>query len=276
MDPVVVAAALLSAFLHAAWNAAVKGSSDPRGAMAAQVVASGIIAAPLLAAVPLPGADVLPWLGASALFNLLAILTLLQGYSHGGFGFVYPLTRAVSPLLVTLLARILFGEKLSPTGIAGVILISAGVALFAAGRGQHRPAALAYALAAGAFSAAYAVCDAQGARLSPSVPGYAMAAMILNAVAYGAVHRLRGGSIGPALKANRGIAILGSGAAVLSYVLILWVWDRTPVAVGAALRDTSIVFGALIATAVLRERMTRVQIGAVIVVTLGACVLRFA
>ncbi|MCB5174831.1 DMT family transporter [Microvirga lenta] len=276
MDSVVVLAALLSAFLHAAWNAAVKASPDAQGAMAAVVVGSGLTAVPALAFLPWPSAAALPWLAASALFNLLAMLTLVQGYAHGGFGFVYPLARAVSPLLVTLFANVLVGESLSPTGIAGVALISAGVAFFAVGRGRHGPAAFAYALAAGLFSAAYAVCDAQGARLSPSVLGYALVLSIVNAVVFGTTFRLRGGSIRDALASNRAMAVFGAAAAILSYVLILWVWERAPIALGAALRDTSMVFGALIAVVVLRERMAPAQMGAVALVALGAGILRFA
>lgn len=277
MDGLVVAAALLSAFLHAAWNAAVKGSSDPRGAMAAQVVASGLVAAPLLAFLPLPPAAALPWLAGSGVFNLLAMLALANGYAHGGFGVVYPLARSVSPLLATLLARVLVGERLSATGYAGVALVSIGVALFASGHGRQRPAALGFALAAGVASAGYAVCDAQGSRLSPSTIGYGLTVSALNAVVFGLAHRPRGGGpIRATLAAHAGLATVGAGAATLSYLLILWVWGRTPIAVGAALRDTSIVFAAPIAVAVLKERLGRSRVVAIALVTVGAGVLRFA
>lgn len=278
MDGVVVAAALLSALLHAAWNAAVKAAADPRGAMAAQVVASGLAAVPLLLLLPLPPLGALPWLAGSAVCNLLVTLSLVRGYAHGGgFAFVYPVARAVSPVLVTLFAGLLLGERLGPAGYAGVALVAIGVALFAGGRGERQPAALLYALTAGAFSAAYAICDAQGARLSPSVVGYGLAVSALNAAVFGAVHRLRcGGLLRSTLAANAGLATFGAAAAMLSYLLILWVWGRTQIAVGAALRDTSIVFAALISVVVLKERMTRTRVAAVALVATGAAVLRFA
>lgn len=220
----------------------------------------------------------MPWLAGSVLFNLLAMLALVRGYAHGGgFGLVYPLARATSPLLVTLLASALVGEHLGATGLAGVVLVSGGVALFAAGDGRRLPAALASALAAGAFSAAYAVCDAQGARLSPSMLGYGFVISVVNAVTFGGIHRLRSGiPIVGALRSNVWVATLGTAAAILSYLLILWVWTRAPVAVGAALRDTSVVFGALIAAIVLKEGMTRRRAAAVALVAAGAGVLRFA
>lgn len=277
MDGIVVAAALLSAALHAAWNAAVKAAPDPQAAMAAQVVASGIISVPALLLLPPPSAEALPWLAASTSFNLLAMLAMVRGYtSGGGFGLVYPITRATSPLLVTLIAAILFDEHLGPAGLAGVALVSAGVAMFAAGDARSHPAALLAALAAGAFSAAYAVCDAQGARLSPSTLGYGFAMSAVNAAMFGTVHRLRGGI--PLLRALRRhivLASLGSSGAMVSYLLILWVWSQAPVAVGAALRDTSVVFGAIIAAVVLKERVTPRRAVAIGLVAIGAAALRF-
>ena len=278
MDGEVVAAALLSALLHAGWNAAVKAAADPRGAMAAQVVASGLAAVPLLLLVPLPPPEALPWLAGPAVCNLLVTLSLVRGYAHGGgFAFVYPVARAVSPVLVTLFAELLLGERLSGAGYAGVGLVSAGVALFAGGRDERQPAALLYALAAGVFSAAYAICDAQGVRWSSSVAGYGFAVSALNGAVFASAYRLRGGgSVRRALAAHAGVATLGAAAATASYLLILWVWDRAPVAVGAALRDTSIVFAALIAVVVLKERLTRPRVVAVALVAAGAGCLRFA
>jgi len=168
------------------------------------------------------------------------------------------------------------GERLSPVGLAGIALVSTGVALFAIGPGQHRPWAVGYALAAGACAAAYIVCDAQGARLSPSVPGYALVVAVVNAAAFGTLHGLRRGSVVQALRVHWGLATFGSVAAIASYMLILWVWSRAPIAVGAALRDTSIVFGALIAVAVLKERLGPRRLAAVAVIASGVAALRFA
>jgi drug/metabolite transporter (DMT)-like permease len=273
----IVIVALASALLHAAWNAGVKASKDSRGAMAAQVVASGIAAVPILAAVPLPSAAALPWLCGSALFNFLTVIALLRGYEQGGgFGFVYPLARAVSPLLVLLMANLVQGERVSALGIAGIALVSSGVALFASGEGKHRRAALVFALLAGAASAAYAICDANGARHSPSVLGYGLTVSVINAVVFGSFHKFRNGvSIGQALRTHLGMATIGAAAGTSSYLLILWVWSRAPVAIGAALRDTSVVFAALIA-ARLGEGLSPQRMGAIGLVAAGAAMIRFA
>ncbi|MBV8425670.1 MAG: hypothetical protein JOZ88_00355, partial [Hyphomicrobiales bacterium] len=238
IDSIAVGAALLSAFLHAAWNAAVKTSSDPQSAMAAQVVGSGLISLPLLMLVPLPSLASLPWLCGAASLNIVVLIALLRGYAHGGgFGFVYPLARATSPLLVLLLATLLQGEAVGVVGIAGIALVSFGIALFALSEGRRQPKALAYALLAGAASAAYAVCDANGARHSSSVLGYGLTASIVNACVFGTLHIVRHPvPLRQAVRSHLGVATLGTSAALLSYVLILWVYTRAPIAIGPALR----------------------------------------
>jgi drug/metabolite transporter (DMT)-like permease len=259
---IVIAAALLSAVLHAAWNAAVKASPDPAGAMAAQVVASGLIAVPLLMLLPLPSLAAVPWLAGSSLFGFLTLLSLLRGYA--------------SPLLVLLLAYATQGEAVGTVGILGIALVSFGIAGFAYGEGRRRPEAFAYAVLAGVTSAVYAVCDANGARHSPSVAGYGFTAALVNAVVFGTFHRMRNGiALAQALRSHWGMATLGAGAASLSYILILWVWSHAPVALGAALRDTSVVFAALIAVA-LGERLTPQRLAAILLVAAGACLIRLA
>ena len=274
---IVIAAALASAVLHACWNAAVKASADPQAAMAAQVIGSGMIALPLLAIVPVPSVAALPWLAGSVAFNVLTFLALLRGYAKGGgFGFVYPLARATSPLLVLLLAHTLQGETVSTLGIAGIVLVSCGVTSFACGEGRRNVGALVWALLAGMFSAGYAICDANGARTAPSVLGYGLAVSLVNAAVFGGMHRAHYRvSLLAMLRANWVVASFGACAATLSYFLILWVWSRSPIAIGAALRDTSLVFAALIATR-LGEKLTPLRVAAIALVTVGAATLRFA
>jgi drug/metabolite transporter (DMT)-like permease len=201
----------------------------------------------------------------------------LRGYeTGGGFGFVYPLARATSPLLVLLAASLMQGETVSRLGTAGIGLVSAGVAFFAYGEGRERKRALVFALLAGVFSAAYALCDANGARRSPSVLGYGLTMSLVNAVVFGSFHRFRNGvSIAQALRTHGAMATLGASAGTLSYLLILWVWSHAPIAIGSALRDTSVAFAALIA-ARLGEGLKAQRLFAIALVTAGACIIRFA
>jgi drug/metabolite transporter (DMT)-like permease len=71
-------------------------------------------------------------------------------------------------------------------------------------------------------------------------------------------------------------AVPNAVAAVLSYVLILWVWGAAPIAPAAALRDTSSAFAILIAIVWLKEPFTPMRLGAVLLSALAVPVLRFA
>ena len=127
MDSVLVGAALLSAALHAAWNAAVKSSARPPLAMTAQLLASAALAVPVLCWVGSPAPASWPWMALSTLLSMGAVATLLRAYEHGGFSVVYPTARASSVLLVLPLAAAVAGEWPRPLGLLGVMLVSAAV-----------------------------------------------------------------------------------------------------------------------------------------------------
>src|SRR5437763_6521941 len=111
MEAAHVVAALLSAALHAGWNAAVKASARPIEAMAAQMLMSAALVVPGLLWTGLPGAASWPWIAASTLMNIVTVSALLRAYELGGFGIVYPIVRAVSVLLVVPLAAWLAGDQ---------------------------------------------------------------------------------------------------------------------------------------------------------------------
>jgi len=273
-----VAAALLSALLHAGWNAAVKASARPTAAMAAQMLASALLAVPGLLWSDLPAPASWIWIGASTAMNLIAVSALLRAYELGGFGAVYPVVRAVSVLLVVPLAAALVGDRLGPMAILGVILIAAALALLARSARRDRVftlRALAWTALAGVATATYVICDGRGVRLAGSAWAYGFAVSITNAIAMAARHR-RIGTPWHLLKANAAIAAPAALAAMASYLLILWVWARAPIAPASALRDTSAVFAILIAVGWLREPFTPSRIFAVLMAAAAVPLLRLA
>jgi drug/metabolite transporter (DMT)-like permease len=98
----------------------------------------------------------------------------------------------------------------------------------------------------------------------------------VNACVFGTLHMMRHPvPLRQALRSHLRVATIGTSAALLSYILILWVWTQAPIAIGAALRDTSVVFAALIA-AWLGEGLSPRRAGAIALATAGACLIRFA
>jgi drug/metabolite transporter (DMT)-like permease len=278
MDVTHVAVALLSAMLHAGWNATVKASARPTEAMAAQMLMSAVLVLPGLFWSGLPAQASWFWIAASTLLNTVTITALLRAYALGGFGIVYPLVRAVSVLLVMPLAASLAGDRLGWAAIAGVGLVSVSLGLLGIGAGRDRAfpaAALAWTLVAGGATAAYVMCDAQGVRQAGSPWAYGFAASVTNAVAM-CWRQRRIGTPWYLLAANWTIALPTAVASVASYLAILWVWSQAPIAPAAALRDTSAVFAILIAVVWLKEPFTWGRILAVLLAASAVPLLRLA
>lgn len=279
MDGWLLAAALTSAALHASWNAAVKVSPQPAQAMTAQMVGSAVLALPALFWVGLPSLSAWPWMIASTLLGMGAVASLLRAYSHGGFGVVYPMSRASSVLLVLPLAAVAAGEWPTPLGLVGVGLVSTAVMVLALGNGNGgarsmtRPA-LGWTLTAAAFTAGYIVCDGQGVRQAQSPLAYGCTLSIINGVLWAILQQRSGLRLAALAAAQWRQGLLLALAAMASYLLILWVWMHAPIALGSALRDTSAVFATVISLTVLKERFDRSALLAVGLAVAGAMLIR--
>lgn len=291
MDGWPLVAALTSALLHAAWNAAVKAHPAPREAMAAQMSGSALLAAFGLLVTGLPPPSAWPWIAASTTVNVCAISALLRAYEYGGFGTVYPVMRASAVLGVAVVAPFALGERLGPGAMFGVALIV--VALLMLTRDAQRsagfngkvgadfpPKALAWTLLAGSLTSAYVLADAQGARAGGAAASaasgplaYGMAVSVTNGLAMSWVSR-RVGAPWALLGRHWRLVVPLSLASMLSYLLILWVFTRAPVAPAAALRDTSALFAMLIAVVWLKERLRPWRLLALALVVAGVPLLR--
>ena len=269
-------AALLSAVLHASWNAAVKASPDPDATMTAQMILSAVLVLPAVAWTGLPLPAAWPWLLLSTTLNVLTVAALLRAYELAGFGVGYAVVRAISVLLVIPMMAALAGERVSPMAVVGIGLIASSLVVlgFGARQGGGVPfAAVAWMAIAGIGTAGYVVADAQGVRAAGSSLAYGVVVSATNALAMCWRQRAKGS---PAtILWTHGLGALPIAvASAASYLLILWVWTSAPVAPTAALRDTSAVFGVIIAVVWLKEPMSLWRLAAVVLAALGVPFLR--
>lgn len=278
-----VAAALLSALLHAGWNAAVKAHARPSEALVAQMVVSALLMCPALVWLGFPSQGSWPWVLASTLMNMVSVAAVLRAYALIGFGLVYPVARAVSVLLVVPMASYAMGESISLTGGVGVLMMVVALLLLAAGRGapgddsrpSGRAAGFGWTLLAGVSTALYVMADAQGVRAAGNALSYGSLVAMSNAIAISFVSPVRQPLSLIPLETWRN-AVPVAVAAAVSYWLILWVWSVAPVAPAAALRDTSAIFALLFALVWLKERLSRLQIGAIAIAALAIPLLRLS
>jgi len=262
----VVAAVLFGALLHAGWNALVKSSGDKPLDTALVHALAAVVALPLLAIVGLPGPAALPYLLASLVIHVGYYTALAGAYQHGDLGLTYPIMRGCAPLLVALASGSLLGESPSPAAWVGVIGITLGVALVGLarpGEALHHRKALAYAFTNAAIIALYTVVDGLGVRAEVATGGdalrYVMLLFVLDGCTYPVLVWWRRSPAGRAAivayaRQRWPLALLGGAASVGSYAIALWAMTRAPVASVAALRETSVLFAAVLGTVLLKER----------------------
>ncbi len=276
MNGVDVTAALLSALLHAGWNAAVKSSRDPARAMTLQMLLGALLVVPGLFWTGLPDMASWKWIAGSTLLNTVTVMALLRAYELGGFGLVYPIVRASAVLLVVPMAALVAGDQVGPAALAGIAVIAASLGVLAWDAQRDRSitlATLAWTLLAGLGTAAYILCDAQGVRAAGSPLAYGLTVSVTNAAAMCWRQRKSGwpfaqfGQLWP-------VALPTAVAAMVSYLLIIWVWSHAAIASASALRDTSAIFAILIAVVWLKEPFTRTRIAAVLLAAAAIPLLR--
>jgi drug/metabolite transporter (DMT)-like permease len=273
-------AVLVAAVTHATWNAIAHGIKDQVLAFGLIGAGSMAVAVPLVVLAPFPLGRCWPYLLGSVFIHVFYNLLLMRCYRYGEFGQVYPLARGTSPLVVTVLAAVFAAERPSVPQVLGVLVISSGLAvLVLAGRRSRSGSAPSRAalLAAGATGltiASYTTVDGLGVRLSGSAVGYIGWLMLLESLRIPAWALARRREVASGV--SRRVLLSGLLAGVLSvlaYGLVLWAQTRGALAPIAALRETSVIFGAVIGTVVFHEPFGRLRIVATVLVVIGVLLL---
>ena len=276
LSPSVVAVVLLAAVLHAGWNIVVRAGPDRRRETALVVAGGAVLAIVMLPFLPVPPLATWRYLLISAGLNAVYFALIAEAYARGGVALAYPLMRGVAPMLAALAAWAVLGEVLPPAGWIGIATICLGVGALARRRGVPGERVVArLALANAMVIAAYTLNDAVGVRLSGAPLAYVLWLFPLTAIPTLLwLHRRTPPRPPTWQEALRGLG--GAGCAIGSYGLVLWAMTRAPVAPVAALRETAILFGVLLARLLLGERPGRWGWGGALAIAAGAAILRVA
>ncbi len=279
MDSLVFAAVLIAAAAHAGWNAAIKRGVDPLATTVLIAVGAAVVALPILALTGLPAPAARPWVIASVVVHLGYFAGLVEAYRAGDMSQVYPIARGSAPLLTALVSTTWLGERLGLIGWLGLLCLVAGVSMLSLRGGGELAKldrrAVGFALFTALTVCAYSVIDGIGVRAAGDAPAYTAAAFLGNGVImalYGLARR--GGKLfaAPAQIWRTG---LGGGALQLgSYGVALWAMTVAPIAVVAALRETSVLFGTLIAVVVLREPLRAARVLAAVLIVAGLVLIK--
>lgn len=269
----VTAAVLGAALLHAVWNALVKAAEDKQLDSFAVAVTSGLIASAIAPWLPAPAPASWPWLAGSAAVHILYFVFLAGAYRWGELSYTYPVMRGGGPMIVAVVGAVALGEVLPWVESLGVLAICAGILGFASGAHDRR--ATLFAVANAVVIAAYTLIDAQGARASGAPVSYTLWFFAANAVVIAVLGlAMRGRALPAHLRRHWLRSAIGGACALGAYGIVLWAMTRAPVALVAALRETSVIFAAAIGALLLKEKFTRRRLAATGAVLLGLITLR--
>jgi drug/metabolite transporter (DMT)-like permease len=276
-------AVLFAACCHAGWNASIKRTLDPLATTVLIAIGAGLVALPVIPFAGWPALPAWPWLIASVVIHLFYFAGLIESYRSGDMGQVYPIARGAAPLMTATMTTLFVGERLGAFGWSGIVLLAAGVLLLSLRGGRDLAKldrqAVGFALFTAVTVCAYSVVDGIGARAAG--PGLAAAystvlfvgiAPVI--VAYALVRR--GTAVIPAMAPHWKIGLGGGALAVISYSIAIWAMTLAPIAIVAALRETSVLFGAIIAVTILKEPLRPARIVAALMIVLGLICLRLA
>lgn len=271
-------AVLAAGLLHAGWNALVKGAPGGEPMLDTASVVAGSCACALLALpfVPLPDPAAWKFIAASTTIHFAYYVTLAHAYRTGDLSFAYPLMRGSAPLIVAVLGIVFLHEFPAPHAMLGIVLICAGIVSIAFVRRERHPrAAAAWAFANAAIIALYTLVDGGGARASGNAIAYVTWLIFIEGLPFLAWIGWRRGR--PALAyLQRGWrrGLLGGACSLAAYGIVLFAMTRAPVAAVAALRETSVLFAALIGAVWLKEGFGAMRLAGAASVVAGVAALK--
>jgi drug/metabolite transporter (DMT)-like permease len=246
---------LLSAILHATWNAQLKGACDRAQFMVNMCLTTAVLALICAPFVPLPSKSSWKCVAVSAVLHFVYNLLLLQNYKRSDLGSAYAIARGISPFLVTLGAFLLMRQRPSAFAVAGVVMISAGIIFLSTGEAKTDRFATLSALATGAIIAAYTVVDGMGVQRSQSTLSYTVwvfGSYLLMPVVL-LILRM------PVRAIRLKSLPRPAGAGVFSlaaYTLVLWATHYADIGIVSALRETSVLWAVIIGQRFLGETFT--------------------
>ncbi|AXA53723.1 EamA family transporter [Pseudomonas thivervalensis] len=270
----IICLVLFAALLHASWNAMLRGGTDRLWSMTIMCMAIAVASFIVAALLAPPARASWFYAGFSAVLHVGYNLFLVRSYKSADLGQTYPIARGVSPILIVLAASLFAGERVAPSGLLGIALVSTGILSLAFTRRRRALPNLPYALGTGLFIAAYSVVDGIGVRLSGAPMAYTAWMCLLWGVMMPMVYiGLRDTQSLFALRPGFAVAVAGGLVSLLAYGVVIYAMAHAPMGAVSALRETSVMFAALIGYAFLGEALTLRKLLACAVIALGTLVI---
>ena len=269
---------LLAALLHAGWNALIRASSHNLQDACLLVVGAAFWTLFLVPFLPLPKSESWSYLALSVALHVVYFFLLAVCYRFGQLSFSYPMMRGIAPVLTALAMALVFGESPSTGGWIGIVCICGGIVLLSGDAWRSKSlrwAAVAPALATAVIIVCYTLVDGHGVRLAGHALAYTCWLFLLTAAALIAASALLGQVASWRRTRTQWLrGLFGGACSLASYGLVLWAMMQAPIALVAALRESSVVIAAIIAVCCLGERLTGLRVLSICAVTAGAVAIK--
>ena len=275
----VMAVIILGALLHATWNSLIRAGEDKMLTALLIVAGAGLVTACFLPFVPIPAPASWPYLAASIVIHVVYFYFVAVSYRGAELSFVYPIMRGSAPAISAIAVVFVLNESPSPIGWAGVLIVCASIILLTADSwrtGTLRFAPTAVALANAGVIVVYTVVDGIGARASGHAFSYTGWMILLTAAPVTVFCLVKRPQFMASIRQNFARLLAGGACTFGSYALALWAMTQAPIALVAALRETSVVFGTIIAATLLHEKVSPIRYLAILGVTAGAIAIKLS
>lgn len=276
----VLVVVLVAAFLHATWNYFVKRSGDKHRSMSSVVLGHTPAAVAVIVLTPLPHADSYPYIVAGAILHTGYQMFLLNSYRFGNLSLVYPIARGLAPLLVASFSIFVLEEDFGRSELLAIVAIALGLISLAYGgtkgvKESWHGSIL--AIATGSFIASYTLVDGLGARQAGNALGFYGWLSAINALIFSIIMKWsKPGLIRTTVFTDWRTTLFLGSISFLAYSLAIWAFTMAPIALVAALRETSIVFALFLGIFFLKEKVTWGKTFAISLIVCGVMLLRFA
>ncbi|MFC3182464.1 EamA family transporter [Cypionkella sinensis] len=285
MSLAILLAVLGSAFLHALWNALIKTGTSRLGAMIILSIGEVPIGLAVASFCPLPAPEVWKWVLMAGCAHFFYKSFLTYAYEHGDLSRVYPIARGSAPLIVAVLGPVLAmvfptampADTLTLHEYAGIFVLGCGILLMAQGifsNGENRKM-LPFALGSACATASYTLLDGHGARVAGDAIAYVAWVFVADGLMFATgMLAYKGLDVLPRQGKAWGVGMIAAAASYGAYGVSVWAMTKAPIAVVAAVRETSILFAVLIGWLAFGERMTRGKAIAAVVIVAGVILTR--
>ncbi len=277
MTTTVFLSIMAAALLHASWNAIIKIGGNKMTIMLVMTLVQAGFGLVIAAGRPMPQGEVWLWLLGSGLFHSFYKIFLSYAYEQGDLSRVYPIARGAAPMVVMIVGAFYLNDVVSGREYIGIAVLGIGILMMARGvfSGGESRRLVPFALGSAMATAGYSLVDGLGARVMGDAVSYVAWLFIFDGLVFTPIAMALKGTV--VLRAAPRVWAYGSLAAAGSYgayAIAVWAMTVAPIALVAALRETSILFAVLIGWVIFKEPMTRGKVLAVMMIVAGVILMR--